>query len=53
LHVFSVVLQDLRGQAADSSAMINGHRYFTIDRETLVKPELPEVSIRLDDIGKR
>lgn len=53
LHVYSVVLQDLRGQAADSSAMINGHRYFTIDREGLVKPDLPEVSIRLDDIGKR
>lgn len=53
LHVFSVVLQDLRGHAADTSAMINGDRYFTIDRDSLVKPEVPEVSIRPDDIGKR
>ena len=53
LHVISVVLQDLRGPAADTSAMINGHRYFAIDRDSLIKPDLPEVSIRLDDIAKR
>ncbi len=53
LHLFSVVLQDLRGQSADISAMINGHRYFSIDRDSLVKPELPQVSIKLDDIGRK
>jgi Ni/Fe-hydrogenase 1 B-type cytochrome subunit len=53
LHLFSVVLQDLRGRSADISAMINGDRYFSIDREGLVKPEIPEVSIRLDEIDKR
>lgn len=52
LHLFSVVLQDLRGRSADVSAMINGDRYFSIDREGLVKPEVPQVSVRLDDIGR-
>lgn len=49
-HLYSVVLQDYRGNSADISAMINGHRYFSVDREGLVKPELPQVSVRLDDI---
>lgn len=53
LHLFSVVLQDYRGRSADISAMINGHRYFGIDRDNLVKPEVPEVSVRLDDIDRR
>jgi Ni/Fe-hydrogenase 1 B-type cytochrome subunit len=53
LHLFSVVLQDYRGRSADISAMINGHRYFGIDRDGLVKPKVQEVSIRLDDIDQR
>lgn len=53
LHLFAVVLQDLKGQQADVSAMINGDRYFSIDRDGLVKPEVPQVSIRLDDIERR
>jgi cytochrome b len=53
LHVFSVVLQDLRGQSADASAMLSGNRYFSIDRDGLVKPEVPEVSVRIDDIDRR
>ncbi|MCB1785400.1 MAG: cytochrome b/b6 domain-containing protein [Chromatiaceae bacterium] len=52
-HVYSVVLQDLRGQAADTSAMINGHRYFRVEREGLVKPEVPQVSIRIDDLNRK
>jgi Ni/Fe-hydrogenase 1 B-type cytochrome subunit len=52
LHLFSVALQDLRGQSADVSAMIVGHRYFSIDRDKLVRPEIPSVSVRLDDIQR-
>lgn len=52
-HLFSVVLQDLKGRSADTSAMINGQRYFSIEREGLVRPEPPQVSIRLDDLGRR
>lgn len=51
-HVYSVVLQDIRGDSADVSAMLNGHRYFSVDREGLVRPEVPQVSIRLDDIDR-
>lgn len=51
-HLFSVVLQDLKGGNADVSGMINGHRFFSVDRETLVKPQIPQVSIRLDELKK-
>lgn len=51
-HVYSVALQDAKGQTADISAMLNGHRYFSIDRSTPAKPEIPQVSIRLDDIRR-
>jgi Ni/Fe-hydrogenase 1 B-type cytochrome subunit len=50
-HLCSVVLQDLKGQSADISAMISGYRYFRVDRE--VRPEVPQVSVRLDDVGRR
>lgn len=52
LHLLSVVLQDWRGRSADISAMINGSRYFTIDRDGPAGPEAPRVSISIDDIGK-
>lgn len=52
LHLFSVVLQDYRGQSADTSSMLSGYRYFSVDREGLVKPEILEVSVRLDDIDR-
>lgn len=51
-HLFSVVLQDAKGHGADVSAMLNGHRYFRVDREGLVQPQIPQVTVRLDDIGK-
>lgn len=53
LHVFSVVLQDLRGGAADTSAMIGGYRYFTVNRDAVVKPDVPQVSISLKDIDRQ
>ena len=53
LHLLSVILQDWRGQSADVSAMINGSRYFTIDRDGLVRPEVPQVSVKLDDIDQQ
>ncbi len=51
-HLFSVVLQDIKGKAADISAMVNGYRYFGIERDGLVKPDIPQVSIRLDELGR-
>ncbi|MCB1772223.1 MAG: cytochrome b/b6 domain-containing protein [Gammaproteobacteria bacterium] len=51
-HVYSVALQDAKGQTADISAMLNGHRYFSVDRNAPAKPEIPQVSIRLDDIRR-
>jgi Ni/Fe-hydrogenase 1 B-type cytochrome subunit len=52
LHVLAVVLQDVRGGLGGVSAMLSGERYFNIDRNRLVRPEIPEVSIRLDDIDR-
>ena len=52
-HLFSVVLQDLKGTGADISAMISGSRCFTIEREGPVGPKVADLSIRLDDITKR
>ena len=51
-HLFSVLLQDIKGRSADISAMLNGHRYFDIEREDRVKPQAQQVSIKLDDFGK-
>jgi Ni/Fe-hydrogenase 1 B-type cytochrome subunit len=53
LHLFSVLLQDIRGGLGGVSAMLGGDRYFSVDRDRLVRPEIPEVSIRLDDIDPR
>ncbi|MDJ0740962.1 MAG: cytochrome b/b6 domain-containing protein [Gammaproteobacteria bacterium] len=49
-HLYSVALQDYRGDNADVSAMINGHRYFAIDRERPTGTEAPPVAVRLDDL---
>jgi Ni/Fe-hydrogenase 1 B-type cytochrome subunit len=49
-HLYCVVLQDLKGGAADNSAMINGHRYFQVDRDAIGKPDLPLASVRLEDL---
>lgn len=52
LHLLSVGLQDVRGRNADTSAMLSGYRYFRIDRDDLIPPKPPEVSVRIDEIGK-
>jgi Ni/Fe-hydrogenase 1 B-type cytochrome subunit len=51
-HLFSVILQDLKGKGADISAMISGHRYFAVERDGLVRPEISQVSIPLDELGQ-
>jgi len=51
-HVFSVMLQDVKGKTADISAMLNGYRYFSIERDRSVQPGAKPVSIKLDDFGK-
>ena len=52
-HLFSVVLQDVKGRHGDISAMLSGDRYFEVERTGLVRPEIPQVSISLDDIRRR
>jgi Ni/Fe-hydrogenase 1 B-type cytochrome subunit len=51
-HLYSVVLQDLKGTSADISAMFSGARYFAIQREGHASPDVTRVSIRLDDIDR-
>jgi Ni/Fe-hydrogenase 1 B-type cytochrome subunit len=51
-HLFSVVLQDMRGKTADISAMLNGHRFFSVERGGRAQPEAGQVSIKPGDIGK-
>ena len=50
-HLYSVVLQDVKGQGADISGMFSGNRYFGVDRGSVVRHEGPPVSIRPDAIG--
>lgn len=52
-HLYSVVLQDIKGQSGDISAMFSGVRHFDVDRPTAAQPDPAQVSIRLDDIGRR
>ena len=49
-HLYCVILQDLKGAAADTSAIINGQRYFSVEHDGLVKPDLPQVSVSLIDL---
>lgn len=51
-HLFSVVLQDLKGKSADISGMLNGERYFSIERDGPVKTQETQFSVKLDDFGK-
>lgn len=51
-HVFSVTLQDVKGKTADISAMFNGYRYFSIERDRSAQPGAKPVSVKLDDFGK-
>ena len=51
-HLFSVVLQDIKGRTADISGMLNGYRFFVFERGGVSKPELGQVSVKLDDFGK-
>ena len=51
-HLFSVVLQDVKGRSADVSAMLSGYRFFVFERDGVMKPGVKQVSIKLDDFGK-
>lgn len=50
LHILSVVLHDYRGDAADISAIINGHRYFTVETPEVPLVAEPMASIKLTDL---
>ena len=51
-HLFSVVLQDIKGRSADISAMLSGYRYFVFERGRAKAPGTEPVSIKLDDLGR-
>jgi Ni/Fe-hydrogenase 1 B-type cytochrome subunit len=51
-HLFSVVLQDIKGRAADASGMLSGYRFFVFERDKAMKPGAKQVSIKLDDLGR-
>lgn len=50
LHLYAVIIQDMKGDNADVSAMINGHRYFGIDSGPLIKPDVPQISVDVDEL---
>lgn len=50
LHVIAVVLHDYRGDSADISGIINGHRHFVIEDQPTGEIQ-PIASIRIQDIG--
>ena len=52
LHVITVLLHDYRGDAADTSSIVNGHRLFVVDKPGLDPVELQETAVRLDQIGR-
>jgi Ni/Fe-hydrogenase 1 B-type cytochrome subunit len=53
LHILAIVLHDYRGKSADVSSMINGNRYFGIEKPQVEPPATPQkVSIGIDQIGK-
>ena len=51
-HLFSVVLQDIKGRSADISGMLNGYRFFLVERGGVSKPGVSQASVKLDDFGK-
>lgn len=51
-HVFSVILQDIKGRTADISGILSGYRFFETGRGRAARPEIKQVSIRLDDVGR-
>jgi Ni/Fe-hydrogenase 1 B-type cytochrome subunit len=51
-HLFSVVLQDVKGRSADVSGMLSGYRFFVFERDGAMKSGVKQVSIKLDDFGK-
>jgi Ni/Fe-hydrogenase 1 B-type cytochrome subunit len=51
-HLFSVVLQDIKGRSADVSGMLSGYRFFVFERDGAMKSGVKQVSIKLDDFGK-
>jgi Ni/Fe-hydrogenase 1 B-type cytochrome subunit len=52
-HLLCVVLQDFRGRSADISAMLSGYRFFVFERGGADRSGVKQVSVSLDDLGRR
>ncbi len=51
-HLFSVILQDVKGRSGDISAMFSGYRLFYVLQATAVKPDIAKVTVSLDALAK-
>ena len=51
-HLYSVVLQDIKGRNADISAMFSGQRLFFVERTEPGRPGVTPVAIRPDEIKR-
>ena len=51
-HLFSVILQDVKGRSGDISAMFSGYRLFYVPQTTPVKPDIAKVTVSLDALAK-
>ena len=53
LHIVAVVVHDYRGNAADVSSIINGHRHFIPEKPTTTFEPVPkETAVRLDQLKR-
>ena len=52
LHILTAILHDYRGEAADVSSMINGHRLFVVDKPQPGQFGIQETTVHLDQIGR-
>ncbi|MGB5198359.1 MAG: cytochrome b/b6 domain-containing protein [Sedimenticolaceae bacterium] len=51
-HLFSVILQDVKGRSGDISGMFSGYRLFYVPPATAVKPDIAKVTVSLDTLAK-
>ena len=51
-HLFSVILQDVKGRSGDISAMFSGYRLFYVPPAAAVRPDSAKVTVSLDSLAR-
>ena len=51
-HLFSVILQDVKGRSGDISGMFSGYRLFYVPQAGAVEPDIAKVTVSLDALAK-